>query len=186
MKLDEPTLWCTKLATERLELHPTDPRHAAAMFVTLANPRIYTFIEDEPPTSVAELESRYQRAQSRRSPDGEEGWFEWIVQLAGEPIGYAQATISLKRAEIGIAYVFSPTVWGRGYATESGRAIMTHLDRLPGLARFLIDTDVDNIVSEKLARKLGFELLERRVGASTIRGESRDDFRFVKRVQRRE
>jgi RimJ/RimL family protein N-acetyltransferase len=123
------------------------------MFELLSDPRIYEFIEDEPPSQAAALESKYRKAATRVSPDGTEGWFEWVVRRDGMPMGYAQTTVFLLRNEAALAYVLAPRFWGNGYASECCRLMIQHLAVLPGLERFIIETDVDNLASQRLAER---------------------------------
>jgi hypothetical protein len=50
------------------------------MFAVLCDPAIYEF-ENEPPPSVEWLRARFAKLESRRSPDGEEQWLNWVVRL---------------------------------------------------------------------------------------------------------
>jgi [ribosomal protein S5]-alanine N-acetyltransferase len=76
-----------------LRLEPQVAAHAEAMFVVLRDPAIYEF-ENEPPWSVDEVRERFTELESRRSPNGQEQWLNWVVRLpSGELAGYVQATI---------------------------------------------------------------------------------------------
>ena len=76
------------LETERLCLEPLLRSHAAILFPLLQDERIYRYIPQDPPISVAALEERYHRLENRLSPTGDEAWLNWAVaangRLAGE------------------------------------------------------------------------------------------------------
>lgn len=52
-------------------------------------------------------------------------------------------------------YIFSPTQWGRGYATEVCRTMMTFLRSQRGVFRVQSFVDIDNIASAKVLIKSG-------------------------------
>ena len=79
-----------------------------------------------------------------------------------------------------IGYLFRPEWWGKGYATEAGRAGIESLKRdMDGVPAVLIaQTDLANGGSRAVCRKLGFEVREKREGSgikSGLGGEVRVD-----------
>lgn len=179
MRPYEPTRVCAPLETARLRLAPTAPEHAEAMFAVLSDERIYTFLEGGPPESVERLAARYARASSRCSPDGRQGWFEWVVAHEGEALGYVQATVDGDHDETAIAYVLAPSAWGRGFATEACRAVMDHLVQALGPHRFAIHVDAGNVASQRLAERLGFVRVAVLPGVNHLRSGVSDDYRYV-------
>jgi RimJ/RimL family protein N-acetyltransferase len=144
------------IRTDRLLLEPLTPGHAEAMFEVLRDPRIYSHLDYGPPPSVEHLRGLYQRLQSGRSPDGSELWFNWAVLPHGaDPIGYVQATV-LNNGSAWVAYVFSPTRWGQGWAGEATRAIIDHLAERHGVQRCMAVAEADNRGSIALLERLGF------------------------------
>ncbi len=67
------------LETERLRLEPLLPEHAAHLFPVLADPRLYTYIPEEPMADQAALRQRYQRLATRHSPQGDELWLKHAI-----------------------------------------------------------------------------------------------------------
>jgi RimJ/RimL family protein N-acetyltransferase len=57
--------------------------------------------------------------------------------------------------EIELVYVLAPTAWGKGYATEAGRALMGDAFTRLGLRRLIALIDPENADSERVALKLG-------------------------------
>jgi [ribosomal protein S5]-alanine N-acetyltransferase len=81
------------IETDRLTLEPLTAAHAEEMFAVLGDPAIYEF-ENAPPASVVALRERYQRWETRGTPDGRERWLNWLVRRHGaELIGYVQTTV---------------------------------------------------------------------------------------------
>lgn len=61
------------------------------------------------------------------------------------------------RREIELAYVIAPAAWGRGLATEAGRAIRDHAVAALGCKRLIALIHPENGASERVAVKLGFQ-----------------------------
>jgi hypothetical protein len=59
------------LETGALTLEPQTAAHAEEMFRVLSDPAIYEY-ENDPPASLEWLRARFERLESRRSPDGRE------------------------------------------------------------------------------------------------------------------
>lgn len=60
-----------------------------------------------------------------------------------------------------IDYDFNPAFCGNGYATEAGKALVSHLFYALDVAAVYGDCDVENTVSWKLLERLGFERIQR-------------------------
>ena len=145
------------LTTPRLTLEPLRVEHAEAMFEVLREPLLHRHIDAPPPSSVEQLRHVYARRQTRRSPDGTERWFNWIVRPHGQPpIGFVQATVLPQRAAW-IAYLLGSSHWGRGFATEATAAMLDHLIAHDGVERFLACVERANRPSIGVLERLGFQ-----------------------------
>ncbi len=134
-----------------IELSPLSVDHAPAMVSVLADPSLYEFTGGTPPT-LEELSARYARQSVGHSPDGSERWLNWVVLLDSVPVGYVQATVVGDSAEI--AWVISPSVQGRGVATEAARA-MGELLTAAGVRRLVAHVHPDHIASARVCERLG-------------------------------
>jgi RimJ/RimL family protein N-acetyltransferase len=61
-----------------------------------------------------------------------------------------------KGPEIELGYAFGAAYWGRGYATETGRALLTHAFDVLDLDHVLAVTKPANAASRHVLQKLGF------------------------------
>lgn len=144
------------LVTKRLTLEPMVPSHAALLFSGHADERMWSY---EPrahrAASVSDLERRFARYVSRRSPDGTEVWLNYAVRITGGGyVGSMQATIAGKSAMIGYS-VFADH-WRKGYGTEACARLVEFLFEACGVERIRATVDTENRASIALLERLGF------------------------------
>jgi len=147
------------LTSARLRLEPVTIGHADAMVDVLADPDLYTFIGGEPPT-VEELRKRYAFWQTPLSPDGSEGWLNWIVvRAAGSTaVGTVQATIADDSGPVAdIAWVIGAPYQRQGYATEASATMAGWLAE-HGVERLRANVAPGHLASEGVAARLGMRL----------------------------
>jgi RimJ/RimL family protein N-acetyltransferase len=146
------------IASSRLELEPLRVEHAPEMEAVLDDPALYAYTGGRPP-SEAELEARYGRQVDGISPDGREGWLNWVLRLRseGSAIGTVQATVRGRRTDrrAELAWVLSIRFQGAGYATEATGAVMTWL-RARGVHSFDAHIHPAHHASAAVAERLGF------------------------------
>jgi RimJ/RimL family protein N-acetyltransferase len=141
--------------TPALTLEPQTTAHAEAMFAVPRDPALYEF-EQSPPPSLEWLRARFERLESRRSPDGGEQWLNWVIRLpTREPIGYVQATVDSEH-RAAIAYVLSSAHWGRGLARRAVEAMIAELVAHHGVRRVSAVLKRENHRSLRLLERLGF------------------------------
>lgn len=62
-----------------------------------------------------------------------------------------------ENGNVQFGYVLSPTVWNRGYATETVIALLKQLITLNGVYRIWTFVDVENTASQRVLQKAGLE-----------------------------
>lgn len=136
-------------------LEPQVAAHADEMFAVLGDPAIYEF-ENEPPASADALRWRYERLESRGSPDGREGWLNWVLRLPdGRAAGYLQAT-TYDGGRADVAYVLASAHWGRGLAAQAVQAMLDELATQHGITALSAILKQANHRSLALLQRLGF------------------------------
>lgn len=136
-------------------LEPQVAAHADEMFAVLSDPAIYAY-EHEPPASVEALRWRYERMEARGSPDGREGWLNWVLRLPdGRAAGYLQAT-TYEGGRADIAYVLASAHWGRGLAAQAVQAMIDELMVHHGVSALSAILKRANGRSLTLLQRLGF------------------------------
>ncbi len=138
------------IESERLTLTPLDEADAAEMVAVLSDPDLYTFMGGEPPT-LDQLRELY-RHQSAGSPRAGETWHNWVIRLDGRAIGYVQATVTGRVADL--AWVVGSSWQGSGYGTEASQAMRDWLVGR-GVARFSAHVHPNHAASQAVATKLG-------------------------------
>jgi RimJ/RimL family protein N-acetyltransferase len=161
------------VVTERLSLEPLRVGHAREMRSVLADPALYLYIGGAPP-SEAELRDRYARQVRGVSPDGRQGWLNWVLRLRreGRLVGVVQATLSEREGAIGaeLAWVVATQAQGAGLATEAASAVVEWL-RTVGVVALSAHIHPDNVASAAVARRLGL-VATPQLEAGEIRWES--------------
>lgn len=84
------------------------------------------------------------------------GMYRVGLTEAAVPIGICGLIRRDGLEDVDIGFAFLPEFWGRGYATESARAVMDHEPGRFGLRRVVAITDPDNIASMRVVENLGF------------------------------
>ena len=145
------------LDTASFVLEPQTAAHAEEMFVVLCDPRIYEY-ENAPPTSLAWLQARFTRLESRCSADGREQWLNWVIRVPDQRlIGFVQATVH-GNGSAGIAYELSSTDWGRGLAQQAVALMIGELNEHYRVDHFHAVLKSANRRSVRLLERLGFAL----------------------------
>lgn len=141
--------------TDFFSLVPQTAEHAEEMFALLCDPAIYEY-ENDPPPSLEWLRTRLSRLESRRSPDGQEQWLNWVIRMpTSELVGYVQATVSpTGRADI--AYVLASAYWGRGLARKAVEAMICELVEHYPVRNLVAVLKRKNLRSMRLLERLGF------------------------------
>jgi RimJ/RimL family protein N-acetyltransferase len=148
--------------TPRLRLVPLSPDDAAEMVRVLADPALYLFTGGTPP-SEADLRGRYTVQAAGSSPDGSQGWLNWIVRdrRTGRAAGYLQATVT--DAAVGntaggntadLAWVVGTGSQGRGIAAEAASAMLDWL-RAHGVGAVTAHIHPGHRASARVAERLG-------------------------------
>ncbi len=167
------------LDTPRLCLEPLVVGHAAETFGPLGDDRLYRFIPQDQPVSMAALEARYVRLTSRRSPDGTQGWLNWVMRRRddGQPVGTLEATIYPDRSST-IAYVVFVPHQGQGLATEGVARMVEHLVVDHGITLLVAQVDTRNAASVGLLERLRFSRVATVRDADHFKGTPSDEFRY--------
>lgn len=168
------------LETPRLRLEPLSVGHAAALFPSLVDERLYRFIPQEPPASLDALAARYGRLASRRSPDGREAWLNWALRRREAPtayVGLVEGSV-LHDGTASVAYTVFVPHQRRGYAVEAVGRLPGHLFADHRSTLIAAEVDTRNVASIALLERLGFARVGTTVGADVFKGAPSDEYGY--------
>ncbi len=148
------------LETERLRLEPWLPAHGAMLARLAAIPDVMRYVGTGARWSPAEAEEHSARALVHWRVHGF-GWRAAYERGGSTPVGLIALNLAgpevpeLADDDYEIGWWIDPECWGRGYATEGGRAIRDEaLERL-GAPSVVARIHPDNAASAKVAAALG-------------------------------
>ncbi|MGH9665490.1 MAG: GNAT family N-acetyltransferase [Bryobacteraceae bacterium] len=106
-------------SSRRLAYEPLVSGHAAGLLVALGDPRVSEHFTQPEPSSMGPMLSQLRLlCAGPPAHRSQESWLNFAVRLPGDRlIGRIEATIAGTSAEL--AYLFDPSVWGYGFATEA-------------------------------------------------------------------
>jgi RimJ/RimL family protein N-acetyltransferase len=145
------------IETARLSLEPLRADHAAEMAPLLDDDALHRYIGGRPATR-SELRDRYRRQSAGRSPDGQEGWLNWVVRhrASGTAVGIVQATLRRdgERLTAELAWVIASRYQRRGYAGEAAIGMAAWLGH-QGVRRLVAHVHPEHQASMRVAERLG-------------------------------
>lgn len=145
------------IETPRLTLEPLQVEHAGEMVEVLSAPALYEYIGGRPP-SLEQLRARYTRQAVGHSPDGCQGWLNWIARdrETGIAVGTVQATLTAADGGLTaeIAWVVGAAHQRRGYAKEAAAAMVEWL-RAKGIDAITAHIHPGHKASIGVAARLG-------------------------------
>lgn len=149
VRLDFPQ----KIETERLVLHPLKYEEAEEIFYTYASkPEATRYVSWPTHRTISDTRDFLGYAVEHRKL-GLDYSFSVRLKEAGTLIG--SFGVINDNGKIQIGYVFSPSRWGNGYATEVCRVMMPILKKMPDVFRIGTFVDADNVASIKVLLKSG-------------------------------
>jgi len=141
--------------TRHLLLRAPEPSDVDALFAIQGDPVAMRFTYCAP--SRAATAARLEAYAARFSADG---FAPWTALLAEDErvVGWGGLNTDPEAPGWGVevAYFLSPSVWGRGFATELVQAALAHAFRDLGLSRVGAFSRPDNVASTRVLAKAGF------------------------------
>jgi len=156
MRLWHDRLWrpSVHLETPRLLIRDLRPEDAAPLAAIWAHPEVTRHMGG--PRDEAQVRmSLVEDAGTQQQPDYDlRPVIEKATGLVVGHCGLLEKVVD-EVGEIELVYVLAPTAWGKGYATEAGRALIEDAFTRLRLRRLVALIDPENEGSERVALKLG-------------------------------
>jgi len=148
----------TPVRTSRLLLEPLSAEHAVEAFPLFDDERLHVWTGGRPP-SPDELRERFRRQAVGHSPDGRQGWLNWLLRRAGDRklVGTVQATLTRPGPDgfdAELAWLVAVPYQGLGYGYEGAQAMADWL-RSYGVNRLAAHIHPAHDASIRIARALG-------------------------------
>lgn len=138
--------------------------HAPEAVSVFDDVRLHTWTGGTP-APLTQLEARYARQSAGRSPDGSQGWLNWMLRRTSDGllIGTVQATLYRRPAtgdatgdaiEASLAWVVGVDHQGAGYGREGALAMASWL-RAQGVGKLVAHIRPGHDASAGIAQALG-------------------------------
>ena len=150
------------IETSRLILREIVTEDVDRIFLLDSNPEVMKYIGVKPVTKLEESEETINKIRKQYQENGIARWavvekesnllIGWSgLKLLTEPINGFKNVYEL-------GYRFLPEFWGKGYATEAGKAVLDYGFNEINLEVIYACVDIENSSSDKILKdKLGFE-----------------------------
>ncbi len=153
-----------RATTERLFLREIIETDENNLFEMDSDPEVHLYLENKPVQSIDTIRDVIEMLQNQYFKNGIARWAV-VDKATNECIGwcglkYFKQTLNNHSNFYELGYRFKRKHWGKGYATESAKAVLDY-----GFEHLNIDTifaiaDPQNLKSKKVLQKLGFEYQE--------------------------
>lgn len=143
------------LTTARLLLRPFESRDLDALAAIYGDPAVMAYVGDG---TVRDRERVGLGLEKMIAMQEERGYAPWAVgeRAAGALVGECGLyPLEGVGPEVELTYTFARCVWGKGYATEAGRAALDYAFTATGLARVIAVVHPENAASIRVLEKLG-------------------------------
>lgn len=144
------------IETERLIIRPFTMADVEATYAMNLDPEVSRYTGDGGVVSKAEIERRI--AENILGDYEKHGFGRWAVELKseGEFIGFTGLKYLEDLDEVDLGFRFMQAYWGKGFATESGRACVNFGFDSLGLERIIAMVLPANGGSIRVLEKLNF------------------------------
>jgi ribosomal-protein-alanine N-acetyltransferase len=148
-----------ELATERLRLRPFEPGDEGALAAQWNDAEVNRYLFDGEPVSA---EAVHAQIEGSRRCFEEKGFGLFVVmpREGGAPVGFAGLRPFGDPQRVELLYALLPEWWGRGLATEAGRAVLRWAFGTVGLDEVWAGADPPNVSSFRVMERLGMRYVE--------------------------
>lgn len=150
-----------KLQTERLLIRELEEKDDLDLFEMDSDPDVHRFIENKPVQHIEEIRTVISRLKKQYQEFGIARWAV-VDKYSNECVGWAGLKyigepINNRRNFYELGYRFKQKHWGKGFATESCRAILDYGFKNLPIQEIYAITHPQNLNSMNVLQKLGFE-----------------------------
>lgn len=155
----------THIETDRLLLRMFEPSDDTNLFELDSNPLVHTYLGNKPITTIDEAEHMVNYVIEQYDRNGIGRWAA-IEKSSGSFIGWGglkfvdDRTYNNRTNYYDMGYRLIPRFWGKGYATEIGKASLQFGFNTMKLDTIYATAHKDNIASRNALTKSGMQFIE--------------------------
>lgn len=145
------------IQSNRLIFREFTANDAPLMYELNSDPEVVKYVHEKPTTS---LELALSAITNNILPQyATYGYGRWAVFLKASDtfIGWCGLKYRPERKEIDLGYRFMRQYWGRGYATESAKAVLEYGFRTLHLPKITAMAHIENLASLRVIEKCGLQ-----------------------------
>ena len=152
-----------ELLTPRLRLRPFTPADQEAIHAVYADPEVMRYVGHGAHRSMAETVRALRVYADILAAHGYS--FLAVVERDGDVlVGDAGLNpLGGRGPDVELGYTVARAAWGRGYATEVGRALVQHAFTALDVPRVVAQVEPANVASRHVLEKLGMTVREERI-----------------------
>lgn len=153
------------IETERLILRALRATDVDGMFELDSNPIVHKYLGNKPVKTKAESQKILDSVLNQYNERGIGRWAA-IEKATGEFIGWSGLRLNTEYNMNGftkyydVGYRLIPRYWGKGYATESGKAAVSYAFNELKLPELYATTEINNEASHNALLKMGLKYIE--------------------------
>lgn len=153
------------IETERLILRELRTTDLDGMFELDSNPEVHRYLGNKPVKTKAESQKMLDSIINQYKERGI-GRFAAIEKATGNFIGWSGIRLNTEYNMNGytkyydVGYRLIPKYWGKGYATESGKAAVNYAFNVLKLTKLYGITEMENQASHNALLKIGLHYVE--------------------------
>jgi RimJ/RimL family protein N-acetyltransferase len=168
------------LFTSRLDLEPQIAAHGERLFDLFQDPDIYTFITRVPPSSKQKFCDDISFIEKRFLEKHSEQWLNWVMveRDTRNLVGQIEVSLDTKSRAFYLAYTTFRDHLRKRYANEACRKIIDHMFSEWKASRAIIEMDVRNTASVRLAESIGARRVAFMPRVQLLKEEWSDEFRY--------
>jgi len=148
-----------ELTTERLHLRPFTPADQEAIHAVYADPEVMRHVGHGAHKTIAETANAlriYGEVLARRGYS-----FLAVTERDGGAL-IGDGGLHPLGEDVELGYTLARSAWGRGYATELGRALLAYAFEVLAVPRVIAQVEPENARSRRVLEKLGMTERETR------------------------
>lgn len=160
------------IETERLILRELQKGDLQAWFEMDSDPTVHKYLGNQPVNKMEQIENAFQSIQQQYAENGIGRWAT-IEKSSGNFIGWSGLKFIREEENnhinfYDVGYRLHPKYWGKGYATESGKAALQYGFGTMNLNEIIGIANEENKASRRALEKCGLKFVEQFIWEDSI------------------